>query len=99
VVSTAEPGRKRANGCCDRSSRDNSRFSLGNNTKLLNYVSDFRENNAIRLIGCSGNFVNNDNPKGIGAFVNYMSITLTLITFNMRRLFFVPLFRWSLLSC
>ena len=81
-------GRKRANGSCDRSNRDNICFNRGNNTKLFNQKSDFRENNIIKLRGCSENFVNNDNPEEIGAFVNYMPITLILITFNMGRLLF-----------
>jgi len=54
-------------------------------TRFFYHESDYRRNSTIQHRGCCGNSTYNDNPKGIGASVSSMSITLTIIAFNNGR--------------
>ena len=72
-----------ADGICGSNKKDNSYGSQGNNTRLLNYRSVFREDSAVRLRGFNENYVNDDNLKW-GWTVNNMSITLTVVTLDYR---------------
>ena len=98
VESPAETIRKRTNGSCGSGNKDSRCGSWRNDSKLLNYESDFRRNSAFRLRGYNKNFINNGKLNITCAVDNYMPILLTLIVFsngtNLEKKI-VPLFRLS----
>jgi len=80
VGSRARKGKGRGSSC-GSDNRDNC-GSRGDNIKLLNHGSDSRRNSAYRLMGYSGNSVNNDNLNRTDAADSYIPIPLALIAFS-----------------
>ena len=75
--------RGRMNVSSDSGSRNNNCDSWGNNSKLLNHMSDFQRNSAFRLRSYIENSINKDNRKWTGTLDSCMHKLLTLITSNI----------------